>query len=128
MLKYHNPGTVAQPTVNYSLGVEVPAGARLLVTAGQIARNPDGTIADGIAAQVERTLQNLLEVLDAAGMGPANLVKMTTYLTDRAHGSVFREVRDRMIGAPAPAETMIVIAGLGRPEMLIEIEAIAAAP
>ena len=128
MLKYHNPGTVAQPTVNYSLGVEVPAGARLLVTAGQIARNPDGTIADGIAAQVERTLQNLLEVLDAAGMGPENLVKMTTYLTDRAHGSVFREVRDRMIGAPAPAETMIVIAGLGRPEMLIEIEAIAAAP
>ena len=98
------------------------------MTAGQIARNPDGTIADGIAAQVERTLQNLLEVLDAAGMGPANLVKMTTYLTDRAHGSVFREVRDRMIGAPAPAETMIVIAGLARPEMLIEIEAIAAAP
>ncbi len=128
MLKYHNPVTVAQPTVNYSLGVEVPAGARLLFTAGQIARNPDGTIADGIAAQVERTLQNLLEVLDAAGMGPENLVKMTTYLTDRAHGSVFREVRDRMIGASAPTETMIVIAGLARPEMLIEIEAIVAAP
>jgi enamine deaminase RidA (YjgF/YER057c/UK114 family) len=127
MLKYHNPDTVAQPTVNYSLGVEVPAGARLLVTAGQIARKPDGTIAEGIEAQVERTLQNLLEVLDAAGMGPENLVKVTTYLVDRAHGSVFREVRDRMIGAPAPAETMIVIAGLARTEMLIEIEAIAAA-
>lgn len=78
MLKYHNPGTVARPTVNYSLGVEVPTGARLLVTAGQIARNPDGTVADGIAAQVERTLQNLLEVLGAADMEPENLVKVTT--------------------------------------------------
>jgi len=127
MLTKHNPASIAKPSAIYSHGVEVSAGSRLLYTAGQIAANPDGTIAKGIEAQVERCLTNILEILKSANMGPENLVKVTCYLTERTHAKPFREVRDRLFGKHAPAETMIVIAELASPEFLVEIEAIAAA-
>ena len=124
----HNPRTVAAPTVIYSLGVEVPTGSRFLLTAGQVGCRKDGTIPKDMAAQVECALRNVLAVLEAARMGPRHLVKVTVFLKNLEDAKTFRRVRDRILGKHAPAETMIQVAGLGIPGMLVEIEAIAAAP
>ena len=126
-LTHHNPRAVAPPTVIYSLGVEVPAGARLLVTSGQIGCRKDGTIPKDMASQVECALKNILALLKAAKMKPKNLVKVTVFLRHIEDAKTFRRVRDRILGTHAPAETMIAVAGLGIPGMLVETEAIAAA-
>ena len=109
-------------------GVEIPAGSRLLVTAGQVGCRTDGTIPKDMAAQVECALRNVLAVLKSARMGPRHLVKVTVFLKNLEDAKTFRRVRDRVLGKHAPAETMIQVAGLGIPGMCVEIEAMAAAP
>ena len=126
MLNHHSPSTVAAPFSRYSHGVEAPAGARWLYISGQVGVTPDGRIAEGAEAQIEQAWRNVLSVLEAAGMGPRDLVKVTTFLIDRAHLPTARTVRDRMLQGAAPASTLLFVAGLASPEWLVEIEAVAA--
>ena len=127
MLKMHNPGAVAPPFSRYSHGVEAPASARWLYMSGQVGVAPDGTVRQGAEAQIEQTWRNLLAILESAGMGPRDLVKVTTFLTDRANLQISREVRERMLQSAEPASTLLIVSGLARTEWLVEIEAIAAA-
>jgi enamine deaminase RidA (YjgF/YER057c/UK114 family) len=127
MLKRHNPATVAAPFSRYSHGVEAPAKARWLVISGQVGGTPEGEVLMGARAQIEQAWRNVLNVLQAAGMGPHDLVKVTIFLIDRAHLPILREVRDAMLQGAAPASTLIYVAGLASPDWLVEIEAIAAA-
>jgi enamine deaminase RidA (YjgF/YER057c/UK114 family) len=63
-------------------------------------------------------------------MTRADLVRLTVYLTDGSPGSVatYRERRDAWIGdAPAPAMTLLIVAGLAAPAFLVEVDAVAAA-
>ena len=126
MLKTYNPQTVAPPFSRYSHGVEVSAGARWLYISGQVGFTPEGKVAEGAAAQIEQAWRNVLSVLEAAGMGPRDLVKVTTFLINRADLPTARTVRDRMLQGAAPASTLLFVAGLASPEWLVEIEAIAA--
>jgi enamine deaminase RidA (YjgF/YER057c/UK114 family) len=126
MLKRHNPATVAAPFSLYSQGVEAPAKARWLVISGQVGVTPEGEVLMGARAQIEQAWRNVLNVLQAAGMGPHDLVKVTIFLIDRAHLQILREVRDAMLQGAAPASTLIYVAGLASPDWLVEIEAIAA--
>lgn len=126
MLKTYNPQTVAPPFSRYSHGVEVSAGARWLYISGQVGVTPEGKVAEGAAAQIEQAWRNVLSVLEAAGMGPRDLVKVTTFLINRADLPTARTVRDRMLQGAAPASTLLFVAGLASPEWLVEIEAIAA--
>ena len=127
MLKTYDPQTVAPPFSRYSHGVEVPAGARWLYISGQVGVTPEGKVAEGAAAQIEQAWRNVLSVLEAAGMGPRDLVKVTTFLINRADLPPARTVRERMLEGAAPASTLLFVAGLASPEWLVEIEAIAAA-
>ena len=127
MLRTHSPTTVAPPFSRYSHGVEVPASARWLHISGQVGVAPDGTVRQGAEAQIEQTWRNLLAILESAGMGPRDLVKVTTFLTDRANLQISREVRERMLQGAEPASTLLIVSGLARAEWLVEIEAIAAA-
>jgi enamine deaminase RidA (YjgF/YER057c/UK114 family) len=127
MLKAYNPETVAPPFSRYSHGIDVPASARWLYVSGQVGVAPDGTVRPGAEAQIEQAWRNLLAVLKAAGMGPRDLVKVTTFLTDRAHLQASREIRDRMLQGAEPASTLLIVSGLARAEWLVEIEATAAA-
>ncbi len=122
----HAPGTVSAPMGGYSHGVEVPAGTRLLFVSGQIPERPDGTVPDGFEAQCEAAWRNVLAVLAAAGMGPANLVKVTTFLTHADQAEANSRIRRRMIGDARPALTVMIARTL-QPEWLLEIEAVAAA-
>ena len=127
MLKHHNPSTVAAPFSRYSHGVEVPAGARLMHISGQVGVTPEGKVAQGTEAQIEQAWRNVLSVLEEAGMGPRDLVKVTTFLINRADLPTARTVREHMLHGAEPASTLLFVAGLASPEWLVEIEAIAAA-
>ena len=127
MLKHHNPSTVAAPFSRYSHGVEAPAGARWLHISGQVGVTREGKVLDGPEAQIEQAWRNVLSVLEEAGMGPRDLVKVTTFLINRADLPTARTVRERMLHGAEPASTLLFVAGLASPEWLVEIEAIAAA-
>jgi enamine deaminase RidA (YjgF/YER057c/UK114 family) len=124
---YYTPSTVAPPFSRYSHGVEAPRNARWLHISGQVGVTPEGQVADGAEAQSEQAWRNVLSVLQAAGMGPRDLVKVTTFLINRADLPTARAVRDRMLQGAEPASTLIFVAGLASPEWQVEIEAIAAA-
>ena len=127
MLEHYKPKTVAPPFSRYSHGVEAPANARWLHVSGQVGVTPEGKVLDGAEAQIEQAWRNVLSVLEAAGMGPRDLVKVTTFLIDRADLPAARAIRERMLQGAEPASTLLFVAGLASPEWRIEIEAIAAA-
>ncbi len=126
MLRKHNPGAIAAAFSRYSLAVEAPAQARWLHISGQVGVEPDGAFADGPEAQMEAAWRNVLAILESAGMGPGDLVKINAYLTRAEDTGLYREVRDRMLAGAVPASTLIVITALAHPEWLVEIEAVAA--
>ena len=127
MLKTYNPAAIAAPFSTYSHGVEAPAAARWLYISGQVGVGPDGTTADGPEAQMETAWRNVLAILESAGMGPDDLVRINGYVTRSEDVGLYRQVRMRMIPDARPASTLIVIAGLVDPNWLVEIEAVAAA-
>jgi enamine deaminase RidA (YjgF/YER057c/UK114 family) len=126
MLKAHNPAIIAPPFSDYSHGVEVPAGARMLYVSGQLGVAPDGSVPEDFPAQADQAFRNVLAVLEAAGMAAHDLVRVNTYLTDSADIGGYREIRDRHLAGHKAASTMIVTSALAQPEFRIEVEAVAA--
>ena len=124
-----NPGTVAPPFAAYSLCSHIPNNSTLLTIAGQVGVMPDGTLAQGIEAQCEWALKNVLEVLQANGMRAQDLVKLGTYLTDRDQLAAYRRVRQTILGDHVvPPSTLVIVSGLADPAWLVEVEAYAARP
>ena len=96
MLIRHNPAGIAPPFSPYSHAVEVASGARWLHVSGQVGVQPDGSILSEPSAQIEQSWRNVLAVVNAAGMGPQDLVKVTAYLTRPEDVGLYREVRDTL--------------------------------
>jgi len=107
-------------------GMEAPAGARMLFVAGQVGWRSDGSLEQGIEAQCERAFANVFAVLASAGMAPADIVRLNTYLTDPRDVATFRAVRDRMMAGHLPASTLVVVNALVHPDMRVEVECVAA--
>jgi enamine deaminase RidA (YjgF/YER057c/UK114 family) len=100
----------------------------LLFTSGQLARGADGAIVSGgIEAQAEQVLANLVRVLADNGCGPADVVKVTAWLTDASYGPAFNTAYRAVFGAPYPARSTVV-SGLLAEDALIEVEAVAIIP
>ena len=111
---------------SYPQAVEVTAPARWLYLSGQIPVAPDGSLPAGFTAQCEQVWDNIETQLAAAGMTLDNLVKVTTFLSDRRFALENREVRVRRLAGRQPALTVIVT-GIFDEAWLVEIEAVAAA-
>lgn len=126
MLKKYNPDTVYEPIAAYYQSVEVPAGARWLVTAGQVGIAPDGNLVTDPEAQIEQVWKNVAALLAAADMAPEDLVKLTIYLIDVAHFATNRKCREAVLGSEKCAATGIIVAGLADPAMVIEVDVYAA--
>jgi 2-iminobutanoate/2-iminopropanoate deaminase len=98
----------------------------LVFLAGQVGLDPaTGELVEGLEAQTERALRNLIAVLDAAGLSMADVVKTTCLLADIADFAAFNAVYARFVGDPPPARATYAVAALPR-GALIEIEAVAA--
>jgi enamine deaminase RidA (YjgF/YER057c/UK114 family) len=121
-----NPPTVPASFSRYSQGVVAPGRARWLHVSGQVGIPVGGTLPDSFEEQARNAWRNVLGVLEAAGMEPANLVKVTAYVTRASDVGQYRSVRDSMLGDVRSASTLIVVSALADPRWLIEIEAIAA--
>ncbi len=98
-----------------------------MITAGQLGIAPDGTIPDNSEAQADLCFANIAATVAEDGMTMKNAVRICVHVTDRKHMDGHRRARDRQFPETPPATTLLVLAGLVRPEFVIEIEAIAAA-
>ena len=113
-----------QAVGSYSQAV-VAAG--FVFTAGQLGADPvSGQLADGVAAQAERSLANLAAVLDAAGTGFERVVKTTIFLAEMDDFAAVNEVYARTMPAPVPARSTVAVRALPKGG-LVEIEMIALA-
>ena len=122
MPRFFNSPTVIAPASRYSQAAEHGTGGRRLVISGQLGIRPDGSLAEGLEAQMEVAWDNLFAILRHAGMEVTDLVKATVYVTVLGSVGPYRAVRDRKLSGHAPACTYLEIAGLARPEFLAEIE------
>ncbi len=122
MPRFLNPATLPQPSSQYSQGVLVGPYSKRLLISGQVGRRPDKSLCEGLAAQAEQAYDNILALVAAAEMTPADIVKLTVYCTQPGSGAVLREVRTRKLGRHAPASTYLQVAGLADPAYLVEIE------
>jgi 2-iminobutanoate/2-iminopropanoate deaminase len=86
-----------------------------------------GAAPDGIEAQTEQALQNLAAVLEAAGAGMADLVKITIFYADVADFATLNEVYARHMPDPPPARCAPANVALPR-GLLVSIDAIAVLP
>ena len=117
---------VAQKIGTYSDGVAVSGDAKWVFVSGTPGMLPDGTYPQGISAQAEQAWKNLRAILAEAGMGIKDLVKVTHYLVREEDIKDYVVVRARNLGDARPASMLLVVPGLVKPEILVEIEAYAA--
>ena len=105
------------------------AAGELVFCSGQIGIDPatGALVEGGVEAEAERALRNLAAVLDAAGLGLADVAKATIFLADIADFAAVNAVYARFMPDPPPARTTVAVAGLPRGAR-VEIEAIAVRP
>ena len=125
-----NPATIRAPGGTYSHVTHVPAGAQLVVVAGQVGIGPDGEAGD-FDAQCAQAFANVGAALDATGAGWADVIQTMTFLTRREDRPRLRAWRaaeyERLFPDGAyPPNTLLVVEALATDELLIEIQAIAA--
>ncbi len=111
----------------YAQGVAVESSGRTVYVSGQVGIGPDGMPEDGIGAQTRRAVENVHAVLAEAGLGPESIVFQRIYLTSPESVPGFVEAAAAFVGSEPPATTMLVVAGLADPSLLVEIEAVAVA-
>ena len=80
---------------------------------------------DDVAAQARQVFRNMKLVLDAAGAGFADILKVTVYLLDVNDRTKINPVRKEFFGEARPASTLIGVSQLAIPGMKVEIEAVA---
>lgn len=114
----------------YSNAMTAPAG-RVIAVAGQIGWDPSTRqlVADDLVAQTRKALENIVEVLRAAGAGPQEIIRLTWFITDKqaylTHqkeiGAAYRSV----MGKHFPAMSVVVVSALIEDRAKVEIEATA---
>lgn len=121
-----NPPSLSSPP-GFTQVVVAPDG-RTVYIAGQVAVDSTGQLVGGadFGAQADRVYANLRRALASVGGSMSDLVKTTTYFTDVKNVGALRDVRKRYLDpAHPPANALIPLPTLSRPDLLIEIEAVA---
>jgi 2-iminobutanoate/2-iminopropanoate deaminase len=118
---------LSEPISHYTDAVRA---GNLLFVSGVVPVDDDGGLVGGddVVAQARQVFANMGRVLDAAGAGFADVVKVTLYLTDVADRPAINPVRQEVFGASRPASTLVEITRLAIPGAKIEVEAVAVLP
>jgi len=124
-MRYHNPSGLSKPN-GYTHAVEA-GGGRTLYVSGQVSLDASGKVvgAGDFEAQTRQVFENVKAALAAAGASLAQVVKITVFVTDLSGVAAFRKLRNEYFPKDPPASSLVKVAGLVLPELLIEIEAIA---
>jgi enamine deaminase RidA (YjgF/YER057c/UK114 family) len=124
--------------VSFDLLAPAPAGyshvasvgpGRLVWTSGQVALDASGELVGpgDWELQTRAVMRNLTRVLETAGAGWRDVFKLTIFVVDTSALPTVRAVRDEFVDTERPPTSSLVqVAGLFRPDLLIEIEAVAA--
>jgi len=123
-LQVRNPPSLPRPASRYAQAMLVEGAGRWLHVSGQVGLDAGGKLA---ADQHAQAFANVMAALQAAGMGPEHLVKLTVYVTAAAEVAAYRRARDAALQGREVASTLVIVAGLVHPDFVVEIEAIAAA-
>lgn len=128
-MKTLQPASIRPPFARYAHGVEVPPGARLVVTSGQLGIATDDHVPADARAQADLCFANCAAILAAADMGPGDVVRINAFVTDRSHMAAYMAARDAWLGGVTrlPASTLVIVSGFTRAEFLVEVEVTAAA-
>ena len=118
---------VASQIGSYSDAIEAKPNLRWLMTSGTpgLTVNGDGLPKD-ITGQAELAWQHIIGILGKAVMTVTDIVKVTQYLTRADDIAAYANVRTRYLGQARPAAMLLVIPQLVWPEILVEVEIIAA--
>ena len=108
----------------YSQAVAVSDYQRIVYVSGQIPVRRDGTVPQTFKEQAELAWANLEAQLLEAGLGLGDIIRHTTYLSDRKYRKENSEVRKDVLKDYQPALT-VIIAGIFDEEWLLEVEAVA---
>ena len=126
-LELINPDDLPTP-VAYT-HVVVATGARLVFVAGQEPEDERGNLvgAGDLAAQAQQVFANVGRALAAGGARPDQVTKITIFVVGyrREQLPVIDEARAALFGDDKPADTLVGVQALSRPEFLIEVEAVA---
>lgn len=124
--RFINPPGLVRPT-GYT-HVVLAADGRTVYIAGQVAFDSAGQVVGpgDFPAQAEQVFANLRRALASVGGSFGDILKTTTYVTDLRNLPALRQARARYFDAAhPPANTLVPVATLARPELLLEIEAVA---
>jgi len=123
-----NPASMhANPA--FSQGTVIPAGSSIVIVGGQNGVDADGkVVGDSIGPQTEQALRNLITVLAEADATPADVAKLNIILVEGQNVNEGFAASRKVWGDQPTAVTVQVVRALGRPEFLVEIDAIAAVP
>ena len=111
----------------YSQGVKVSQSQTILFLSGQVAYTADGRAAHrgDFAGQARGAYQAIKALVESQGGTMANVIKITTYVTDMRYRADLAPIREEFFGTKGPASTLVEISALAHPDWMIEIEAIA---
>jgi enamine deaminase RidA (YjgF/YER057c/UK114 family) len=125
--EFASPAGLPAPA-GYSHVVDLPPG-RLVWTSGQVPLDADGVAPDGWEAQTRLAFENVERALAGAGATFADVVKLSLYVCAVDALATVRAVRDEFVDtANPPTSSLVQVAGLFRPDLLIEVEAVAWKP
>jgi 2-iminobutanoate/2-iminopropanoate deaminase len=127
--QFINPPGLTRPT-GYT-HVVVSADHRTAYVAGQVAFDSTGQVVGvgDFQAQAEQVFTNLRRALASVGASFGDVVKTTTFITDLKNLPALREARARYFDAThPPANTLVPVMTLARPDLLLEIEAVVDLP
>lgn len=133
MARVITPRTFGKPLGLYSHGMLAPGG-EVLVVAGQVGTGREGRVAgEDVVAQTKQALENVRAVLEAGGCRWRDVVRLQTFLTSADDIPGFMKARQEVFpgyfpDGAYPPNTLLVVSRLVRPELRVEIEAMAVRP
>ncbi|MFM9844656.1 MAG: RidA family protein [Dongiaceae bacterium] len=126
MRKILNPSGIARPASAYHHALLIERPARELYMSGQLGERADGSISEDFTEQARQVWINIRAILAEGQMAVADIVKITSYIVGRENIRPYVAVHRDEVGEHLPPWTLVLVAGLGSPSYLVEVEAVAA--
>jgi enamine deaminase RidA (YjgF/YER057c/UK114 family) len=120
------PADIAAPAANYAHAVLTERAGRWLHTSGVVPIAPDGSTPVGLADQAAVVWANIAAMLSDAGMEPADIVSVTTYVVVGDDLGPVMAARDEALDGHRAASTLVTVPALARPEWRMEVAVVAA--
>ena len=117
------PGTI-RPASPYSPAIDT---GNLVFISGQVSTDPTtgAAVEGGFETQARQVLSNLQRLVEAAGLSLSDVARVGVYITSADDFDTLNEIYREFFAAPFPARATVVVAGLARPWMVVEMDAVA---